>query len=171
MKLTGTREELLAPLQSVIGVVERRQTMPVLANVLLSARENRLSITGTDLEVELVAMTAGGSHRNQLHLQISARDAQAILACRQQHVREYGHRLPALHHTDDTLERSEKFFACSGELHRVFFLRDLKMAAVVTEAANNGDERSYHVRSTHCVRLHDLQCLVSAGGYLCIACV
>lgn len=55
MKLTATREEILGPLQSVIGVVERRQTMPVLANVLLSARENRLSITGTDLEVELVA--------------------------------------------------------------------------------------------------------------------
>lgn len=55
MKLTATREELLAPLQSVIGVVERRQTMPILANVLLSARENRLSVTGTDLEVELVA--------------------------------------------------------------------------------------------------------------------
>ncbi len=61
MKLTGTREELLAPLQSVIGVVERRQTMPVLANVLLSARENRLSITGTDLEVELVAASAANS--------------------------------------------------------------------------------------------------------------
>src|ERR1700738_954333 len=55
MKLTAPREDLLAPLQSVIGVVERRQTMPVLANVLLSARENRLNITGTDLEVELVA--------------------------------------------------------------------------------------------------------------------
>ena len=55
MKLTAPREDFLAPLQSVIGVVERRQTMPVLANVLLSARENRLSITGTDLEVELVA--------------------------------------------------------------------------------------------------------------------
>src|SRR5580693_2056871 len=55
MKLTATREDFLAPLQSVIGVVERRQTMPVLANVLLSARDNRLSITGTDLEVELVA--------------------------------------------------------------------------------------------------------------------
>ncbi len=55
MKLTAAREDLLAPLQSVIGVVERRQTMPVLANVLLAARENRLSVTGTDLEVELVA--------------------------------------------------------------------------------------------------------------------
>jgi len=58
MKLTAPREDLLAPLQSVIGVVERRQTMPVLANVLLSARDNRLSVTGTDLEVELVATSA-----------------------------------------------------------------------------------------------------------------
>lgn len=57
MKLTAKREDLLAPLQSVIGVVERRQTMPVLANVLLSARDKRLGITGTDLEVELVAST------------------------------------------------------------------------------------------------------------------
>jgi DNA polymerase III subunit beta len=55
MKLTAPREEILGPLQSVIGVVERRQTMPVLSNVLLSARNNRLSITGSDLEVELVA--------------------------------------------------------------------------------------------------------------------
>src|SRR5258708_28350989 len=55
MKLTAAREEFLSPLKSVIGVVERRQTMQVLANVLLSARDNRLNITGTDLEVELVA--------------------------------------------------------------------------------------------------------------------
>jgi len=55
MKLTATREDFLAPLQSVIGVVERRQTMPVLANVLLAARDGKLHITGTDLEVELVA--------------------------------------------------------------------------------------------------------------------
>src|SRR5687767_5605955 len=55
MKLTASREDILAPLQSVIGVVERRQTMPILANVLLSARDDRVSITGTDLEVELVA--------------------------------------------------------------------------------------------------------------------
>jgi DNA polymerase-3 subunit beta len=42
-------------LQAAIGVVERRQTMPILANVLLSAKDNRLSVTATDLEVELVA--------------------------------------------------------------------------------------------------------------------
>lgn len=55
MKVSATREQLLGPLQSVMGVVERRQTMPVLANVLLSAKNGRLSVTGTDLEVELSA--------------------------------------------------------------------------------------------------------------------
>jgi len=55
MKLSTSRESLLKPLQAVMGVVERRQTMPVLANVLLQASENTLSITATDLEVELVA--------------------------------------------------------------------------------------------------------------------
>lgn len=57
MKLTVEREKLLAPLQAVIGVVERRQTMPILANVLLAVHEGKLSITATDLEVELVAAT------------------------------------------------------------------------------------------------------------------
>jgi len=45
------------PLQAVIGVEERRQTMPVLANVLLAVRQGQLSITATDVEVELVAAT------------------------------------------------------------------------------------------------------------------
>jgi DNA polymerase-3 subunit beta len=55
MKFSGTREQILLPLQGVIGVVERKQTMPILANVLLSAKGTTLSMTGTDLEVELVA--------------------------------------------------------------------------------------------------------------------
>jgi DNA polymerase-3 subunit beta len=55
MKFTATREQIIGPLQAVIGVVERKQTMPVLANVLLSAKGSRLAVTGTDLEVELVA--------------------------------------------------------------------------------------------------------------------
>ncbi len=55
MKLSISRDALLKPLQSVIGVVERRQTMPILANVLLVAKNGGLSVTATDLEVELVA--------------------------------------------------------------------------------------------------------------------
>lgn len=55
MKLSISREALLKALQAVIGVVERRQTMPILANVLLVARNGGLTLTATDLEVELVA--------------------------------------------------------------------------------------------------------------------
>jgi len=57
MKLTASREALVKPLQAVIGVVERRQTMPILANVLLVAKDGQVAITATDLEVELVAST------------------------------------------------------------------------------------------------------------------
>ncbi len=55
MKLSASREALLQPLQAVIGVVERRQTMPILANVLLAAKDGQVAVTATDLEVELVA--------------------------------------------------------------------------------------------------------------------
>ena len=58
MKFSAAREALLKPLQAVIGVVERRQTMPILANLLLVAKNGELSITATDLEVELVANAA-----------------------------------------------------------------------------------------------------------------
>ena len=57
MKFIAPRDAILKPLQAVIGVVERRQTMPILGNVLLVALENQLSITATDLEVELSAET------------------------------------------------------------------------------------------------------------------
>jgi len=55
MKLQISRESLLEPLQAVIGVVERRQTMPILANLLIEAEDGRLRMTGTDLEVEIRA--------------------------------------------------------------------------------------------------------------------
>ena len=54
MHFVISREAFLRPLQLVSGVVERRQTLPVLANVLLELDSDELSITGTDLEVELV---------------------------------------------------------------------------------------------------------------------
>jgi DNA polymerase-3 subunit beta len=55
MKLSAAREAILKPLQTVVGVVERRQTMPILSNVLLSVQGDKLSVTATDLEVEMVA--------------------------------------------------------------------------------------------------------------------
>ena len=58
MKLTISRESLITPLQSIAGVVEKKQTMPVLSNVLLEAEDNTLTLTGTNMEVELVARVA-----------------------------------------------------------------------------------------------------------------
>lgn len=55
MKFSISRDALLKPLSLVAGVVERRQTLPILSNVLLSLDGDRLSLTGTDTEVELAA--------------------------------------------------------------------------------------------------------------------
>lgn len=54
MKFVISREALLNPLNLVAGVVERRQTLPILSNVMLVLEGSQLSITGTDLEVELI---------------------------------------------------------------------------------------------------------------------
>jgi len=55
MKFSISRESFLQPLSQVIGVVERRQTLPVLANFLIAAHKDRLTVTGTDMEVELIS--------------------------------------------------------------------------------------------------------------------
>ncbi len=57
MKLETKRENLLKPLQHVVGVVERRQTLPILSNVLMIADDRGLQLTATDLEVELSTRT------------------------------------------------------------------------------------------------------------------
>lgn len=54
MKFSVSREALLKPLQLVAGVVEKRQTLPALANVLVILEGTNLSLTGTDLEVEII---------------------------------------------------------------------------------------------------------------------
>ena len=55
MKFIINREQLLLPLQQIVSVIEKRQTMPILSNVLLVVNENTLVITGTDLEIQLIA--------------------------------------------------------------------------------------------------------------------
>ena len=57
MRFSLQREVLLKPLAQVVNVVERRQTLPVLANLLARVDGDLLSLTGTDLEVEMVART------------------------------------------------------------------------------------------------------------------
>ena len=53
MLFTITREQLLKPLQQVCGVLASRPTLPIINNILLEVEGDRLSLTGTDLEVEL----------------------------------------------------------------------------------------------------------------------
>jgi len=61
MRFSIQREALLKPLQQVTGVVERRQTLPVLANLLVQVSADGVSFTGTDLEVEMIARTEAES--------------------------------------------------------------------------------------------------------------
>ena len=56
MKFKILREDLLTPLQDVIGAVEKRQTLPALANVLIKLESEQISVTATDLEIEMVSV-------------------------------------------------------------------------------------------------------------------
>jgi len=55
MKFIINREEILLPLQQIVSVIEKRQTMPILSNVLLVIEDGQLILTGTDLEIQIIA--------------------------------------------------------------------------------------------------------------------
>ena len=50
------RDALLKPLQAVSGIVERRHTLPILANVLIEPKDGALELTATDLEMQITAL-------------------------------------------------------------------------------------------------------------------
>ena len=56
MKFSIDQGKLLEPLQKVIGAVERRQTMPVLGNILVEAGNDQLTLTASDSDIELQAV-------------------------------------------------------------------------------------------------------------------
>ena len=61
MKLSIERERLLSPLQNLSGILDRNQSTPILGHVLVSAREDSLSCSATDMEVELVVVIEQGA--------------------------------------------------------------------------------------------------------------
>jgi len=74
MRLSLQREDLLVPLQRVIGVVERKNTIAILNNVLLevgseasSGHQSCLSITGTDMEILLTSQSVIGLGEQAAH--------------------------------------------------------------------------------------------------------
>jgi DNA polymerase-3 subunit beta len=72
------RDALLKPLQAVSGIVERRHTLPILANVLIEQREGHLYVTATDLEMQITAhSTLAGADRQATT--VGARKLQDLL--------------------------------------------------------------------------------------------
>jgi DNA polymerase-3 subunit beta len=72
MKIVTNREDLIKPLNMLGGVVEKRQTLPILANILINADKEKLKITATDLEVELKTQ-APVSESNEIDFTLPAR--------------------------------------------------------------------------------------------------
>ena len=72
------RDALLKPLQAVSGIVERRHTLPILANVLLEVKEGRLYVTATDLEMQITAHTDWAGKEEQA-ITVGARKLQDLL--------------------------------------------------------------------------------------------
>src|SRR3978361_353239 len=64
MKLKADRAPLVKALAVVQSVVERRNTIPILANVMIAVRDGKLTLTATDMEIAIVEDVAADSARN-----------------------------------------------------------------------------------------------------------
>ncbi len=73
------RDMLLSPLQSVSGIVEKRHTLPILSNVLLEKKGERLTLLATDIEIQITTATEGSSSENDGSVTVGARKLQDIL--------------------------------------------------------------------------------------------
>jgi DNA polymerase III subunit beta len=74
----GPRDQILAPLQSVCGIVEKRHTLPILSNVLIEKDAERLTLLATDIEIQITTGTAAiGPEKTALT--VAARKLQDIL--------------------------------------------------------------------------------------------
>jgi DNA polymerase III subunit beta len=73
-----SRDLVLKPLQAVSGIVERRQTLPILANVLLEHCGNRLTTVATDLELQISASVEVDQQGDQ-SITVAARKLQDLL--------------------------------------------------------------------------------------------
>ncbi len=73
------RDTLLAPLQSVSGIVERRHTLPILSNVLLEKLGDRLTFLATDIEIQITTAAEGSGGDGDGAVTAGARKLQDIL--------------------------------------------------------------------------------------------
>ncbi len=75
----ANRDALLKPLQVVSGIVERRQTLPILANILVRKEGDRVSFTATDLEIQIQTSADIGTGTESAATTIAARKLVDIL--------------------------------------------------------------------------------------------
>jgi DNA polymerase-3 subunit beta len=74
------KEVLLKPLQTVSGIVERKQPLPILSNVLIEKNGDYLHFVATDLEIQIATKTqVTDQDKNNAAITISARKMQDIL--------------------------------------------------------------------------------------------
>ncbi len=74
----GPRNQILEPLQSVCGIVEKRHTLPILSNVLIEKNDGRLTLLATDIEIQIkTGAETGGAETAALT--VGARKLQDIL--------------------------------------------------------------------------------------------
>lgn len=73
------RDTLLAPLQSVSGIVEKRHTLPILSNVLLEKKADKLTLLATDIEIQITTSTDADSGSGDGSVTVGARKLQDIL--------------------------------------------------------------------------------------------
>ena len=77
--IKAQRDTLLAPLQSVSGIVERRHTLPILSNVLLEKKGDTLTLLATDIEIQITTSTSGAGGEGDGAVTVGARKLQEIL--------------------------------------------------------------------------------------------
>ena len=77
--IKANRDLLLKPLQSVTGVVERRHTLPILANVLIEKSGGSISFAATDLEIQITSSTPCEDDGQKVSVTVGAKKLQDIL--------------------------------------------------------------------------------------------
>jgi len=77
--LKAPQEQVLAALQSVAGIVERRHTLPILANVLIRKNGSRIELTTSDLEIQIRTHGEFGGDEGQFTSTVGARKLIDIL--------------------------------------------------------------------------------------------